>query len=328
LRNLIEMVDGAILTDNSGLEKIVCPREWEYAIGLKRVSANEKPALNFGQSQHHVLEWRYANCGNDEVLPEQQVHQLNMLEKFFDENPQSAMDFRQLPYAKAMLEAYNHKYRKEPFKVMEFGGKRVVEASFALPLGEISPPLGRAGNATEVVYTGKIDLGISNNEGIWVVDHKTTFQFGSQFEDEMTASAQMPGYCWAFQKIFGAKPEGVLINALRVRRPSTEMILSQDPTYGLDDQDFMRLPLYKSQENIDEWAENTLAIVEELAYYNAKGYFPQKKKWCARKYGTCQFYAACNTIPRESREHYLASPSFEDNVWTPLNKVKEEQNGK
>jgi hypothetical protein len=69
-------------------------------------------------------------------------------------------------------------YKKEPFKILPSSdGRPIVERAFAIPFGTVQN--------IPIVYMGKIDLGIKNNDGVWVQDHKTAFQFGDTFDSQM-----------------------------------------------------------------------------------------------------------------------------------------------
>lgn len=177
---------------------------------------------------------------------------------------------------------------------------------------------------TPVFFTGRIDLGISDSSGKWVMDAKHVFMFGKNFIAEMAASNQMRGYCWQFQKFYGELPKGYIINATRVRPPVKGADLDPSMLFRTTgkDPDFLRIPQHISQSDIDEWEQNTFNLLEELLFNYQRGTFGKHKKSCVGKYGPCQFYELCNSVEPGTREAYLMSNSFCDNNWSPLNNPK------
>ena len=109
--------------------------------------------------------------------------------------------------------------------------------------------------------------------------------------------------------------------ALKRTRPPTkeETLLS---TYGAKvkgrEDNFARLPWHVTQDEIDEWQEDTLNRVSTLLFQYDRGCFERHKEQCVSKYGKCQFYNVC-TLPRQQRMTELYGESFMENVWSPLN---------
>lgn len=339
----LPLIGGCLFIDNSSLERMVCPREGQYSFIERRITADDKPALNFGGANHLAWSHRYKRCGNKAVTPEVAAEINDILSNHFFTTPNPVEDFRTLSLAQAFQKKYNEVYRDEPFTVMKnTKGELAVEQSFALLLGAWSPfsvmiiteheyKIGQPDRPwtieallshgwIPIIYMGRIDLLLSDNEGEWILDHKTAFMFGQGFADEMAMTAQMPGYCWAFGETFGRLPRGYKVNAVRVRRPTKQEYII-DELVRKDD--FDRLSYYITQDNIDEWKENTLANIGELFVRHAKGNFPMQRKQCRNKYGQCQFFNVCS-LPRNSREMMLQSPNYTDNVWSPLNKPVEQ----
>ena len=308
----------ALVLDNSFIEKMSCWREFEYAALRRRTPSSPKPALHFGGAVHEALKLRYTASQSEAVLPEVQEQQLAALAKAFEQNEPPAGDHRTFDLATRVITRYNEKYQKEPFRLLTLpSGKPFVEASFLRYLGKVLSSGSLFKSVTmPVYYSGRIDLGVRDNEGHWVIDHKTAFMFGDSFREDMETSPQMYGYCWELQQQ-GLKPTGFIINALRIRRPTKAALL--DPEQLVTLEDFQRIPVHVRQDQIDEWKENTLDLIEEMLHVMAGSTFPQKKKnHCVGKYGRCQFFDVCN-LPKENRESYLDSALFQDNNWSALN---------
>lgn len=293
-----------------------CPRSFEYSYLRQRVKSSDRPALNFGGALHLALAYRYNQCGSNAVTDEQEQAINEVLSQHFLSNPQPIEEYRNLEYAQQTIKGYNSLYGNEPFTVLKTGkGNPFVEASFSFPLGSVQN--------TPVYFSGRIDLGFSNNEGEWILDHKTSSQFGQSFEDEMAITPQLIGYCWAFQQAFGRKPLGYWVNAIRSRPPTKDekrkMEFGEKGKPRTDN--YKRLYYYVTDDMIAEWKQDTIELVSTYLWHHDKAFFPRHKKWCVGKYGQCQYYSVCS-LPRERREWALSQNVFMDNTWSPLNSAK------
>lgn len=321
-----------LLIDNSTLDLYnLCPREGEYGHMRNFVSASDKVALNFGAGAHEGFKWRYTVCDTSPVDSAAQLAQNEVITKHFNDHPQPMDEFRCPSLCHELMARYNERYQQEPFTIETNPRtkKKCVEQSVMLFLGTLyQRPYNASGLslaepvAIDLYYTGRIDLIIRDSSGLWVLDHKTTFQFGQQFSDSMSMSAQFLGYAWAWQTLTGELPAGYIINAIRVRRPTQKSLLAEDffRSSGADT-DFIRLPYYITQDLIDEWKENTLALVSTILYHHSSGTFPMNRTQCVRKWGSCQFFEVCN-CNRGQRLDILQSQAFMQNEWSPLNKVE------
>jgi hypothetical protein len=327
----IQFIDGAFFTDNSGLEKLKCPRMYELSEIERKVPIAERAGANFGSTVHRGLETRRKRCGTNEVDALSQLAIESDMLAWLTENPQPEGDFRNYNHACKMMAIYNQIYKKESFSIItNKEGKPIIEATFALPLFYIIKPHQATLWTTESLeslqasgfipgyYCGKIDLGIKDNNGIWSQDTKTTFQFGDTFDKQMAMDGGQLGYCWALQQVTGRKPEGYIIDAIRVRRPKKgDEFTGASP---IDATDFKRTPYYVSQDMLDEWREDVLALISNIFVYHANGHFPRHRWNCTNKFGLCDYYDVCS-CPREQRETILNSSLFEENKWTKGLKV-------
>lgn len=334
----LPLVDGCLMFDNSTIERLRCPRELEYGWLRKRSLASSKAGRNFGSCIHVGLSERYLHCGTGAV-PDSQVENIhNAMNAWMQENPQPEGDFRTFDHAVRIMDAYNDNYKIEPFVILNspMNGKPIIERSFMLPFaifwhktGVISEWDGTSepenivkANGIPIYYTGKIDLGIEDTDGIWSFDHKTAFQFGSRFTQQMKEDGGQHGYAWALGKVFGRPATGYKIDAIRVRQP-----LKRDEYSGvssIDATDFMRIPYPLAPEAIEEWRKDTLELIHKILFYHARGYFPRHRWQCVGKYGPCDFIEVCGAMT-QFREHILASSLFEESTWSPLNPTRKEK---
>jgi hypothetical protein len=302
----LPLVDGVFIFDNSSIEKFKCPRAWQYAeLNLKSPVA-ERAGANFGYTIHRGLETRYKLVDNNKVDAVTQFAIDTSMAQWLSENPQPENDFRNLDHACKMSRVYNQIYGNEGFEIIKNHiGKPIIEASFALPFGRVMN--------TDIYYSGKIDLGIEDNNGLWSFDHKTAFQFGDTFSKQMAMDGGQLGYCWALSQVTGRKPQGYIIDAIRVRRPSVKASFTGEAP--IDATDFTRTPYYVSDDMLAEWKEDVMAVVTNIFLCYDADLFPRHRWQCTNKYGACDFYDVCST-PRAQRYMILNSNLFEENVWT------------
>lgn len=109
----LPLLDGCFLIDNSSLEKMKCPRLWEYSELRLRSAVAEKAGANFGSTIHRGLETRYGLVGAGPLTD----HAINEIESamraWLNENPQPPGDFRDFNHACKMMRVYNQIYPQE-----------------------------------------------------------------------------------------------------------------------------------------------------------------------------------------------------------------------
>jgi hypothetical protein len=331
----LPLTDGAFLIDNSGIEQLRCPRLFQYSFIRRRSLVSAKAGRNFGSGEHVGLARRYLECNGNACTESAFNQACEDMRVYFDENPQPMQDFRDYNHACVVLRAYNEVYGNEPFEIVRNQqGELIVEKSFMLPFCCVALldgvvitkfedfDLFRNGSPLlplyKVYYCGKLDLGIRDGHGLWVMDHKTTFQFGDTFDKQMQMDGGQIGYCWALSQVTGEKPRGYIIDAIRVRRPKREDIFTG--AAPCDASDFKRMPFFITDDTIQEWRRDTEALIQDIFTHELRDYYPRHRWHCTNKFGTCDFFDVCS-VSQASRESALASGLFEDNEWSPLNPV-------
>lgn len=338
----LPLVDGCLILDNSTLETWqACPQEYVYKHLRKRQLAIDRPGLNFGSVVHELLRYRYVTFGNAKVPDDAFDGFAALSAEWFDKHPEPVGDHRNHQLACAFVKAYNQFYGKEPFKLLSLNdGKLFVEKSFLTPLGVLTPfdcvvslldrqpidanswvQITKAQNNIPVFWSGRIDLGIEDNEGEWVFDHKTAFQFGRSNDAEISTYPAMRGYCWQFRNYYGRKPAGYIINSIRVRPPTKAA--QYDDSLLFERPDFKRTPVHVTDDDIDEWRENVAEMIGSLCWHVLNDRIVRYRKNCVGKYGPCGYYDCC-TLPRKNRDAYIASGLFQDYDWSPLNRPEGE----
>lgn len=338
----LPLIDGAILIDNSTLEKLSCPRKLQINWIDKLVKQGTSAGANFGSTIHRGLETRYKLCGTAAVQTEHILPINSSMLEWLEANPQPDAEFRNYGHACNMIQVYNQQYGQEQFKILTTQeGKLLVEASFMLPMAllikvsntvfaieqwngsevEVDDHELKGLRVIKVYYTGKIDLGIEDTSGIWSFDHKTAFQFGDSFLQQMDMDAGQLGYMWALQQVTGKEARGYIIDAIRVRRPKKGDDLLGS-TGCIDKTDFFRRPFFKSQSVLTEWRANVLQLILNIANMAEQDYFPMQRSQCISKYGACEYYDICNTPP-EQRDLIKNSGNYVENKWSPLKPATE-----
>ena len=170
-----------------------------------------------------------------------------------------------------------------------------------------------------IYYHGFIDLLISRNGLLYVMDFKSTSQLGQSYWDDKKAIAQPKGYSWALEQLLGVKVHGYLIRAIRTVPPPKYVAEGRPNTKGEFkkisdwwDESLSQQSFELGPGELDEWKDNAIAQVEQFFYHHSQGMFPQNKSVCVAKYGKCQYYEVCHTFPITDREILLDSTMFKD----------------
>lgn len=333
----LPLIDGALFLDNSALELLqTCPRAYQHNRLDSRIITGERHALNFGTAMHKALEWRYKNCKNNSPTESDTNTMVSIMETMFAEHPMpDEDDHRNLNFGIELLQRYNTKYHLEPFNILvDKEDKPMVELAFALPLFEAKVdeylyPDGRIQKDFKipVYFTGRIDLPISWDGQLFIMDHKTDSMFfgPSSFINEQKASNQYRGYCWAFEQLTGKTIDGFVVNGIRTKNPP-----KTKPKYCTIDQwwdesfvrDITYLSLYPNWQT--QWHNDAITLIEQMFWLYSRGELNMLGKFtraCSR-YGGCQYRDVCLAPTEEKGSEILHSSIYKDNLWSPLEKTK------
>ena len=321
----LPLIDGCLFIDNSFLDLFVCPRKLQYNRLEQRTPTADNVALSFGTAIHLALEYRYKQtdaCNWTDGKNEQAA----LLHSYFGQHPAPEDDHRDLNFAIEIIQRYNQRYTFEPFSLLtDQDGRPMVEMSFALPLFSWSSetPLDRESGTdgwhVPVIYTGRIDLPVMWDDQLIIMDHKTTGMLGSTFFDQYRMSAQQIGYCWAFEQATKKKVTGFAVNAIRTKAPTQKMLSGTASNTEIEkwwSEGFFREREYIQPWRIEEWKENTIALVREFLWHYKQDYMPMKTRNCTM-FGRCPYYDVCY-FPPNNRGTILESNQFVTNNWTPL----------
>lgn len=325
---LLPLIDGYLFIDNSFIEKMqCCARSAEYNYLHGRRLTGERSALNFGSAWHAAMQARYQHPSYDMPDLDCFTSMTEAARKHFDDKPQPDGEYRNLSHLCNMISAYNRKHDNEPFEILETDKGKIVEHPFAVEIPHsfyLPCKIGHESNymkddgtfeqLIKVIYTGRIDLAIRQDNMLFTLDHKTTFMYGSGFWNDQKMTGQHVGYCWALDNILGIDTRGYVVNAACTRAPSKSRPLP-------DADDFQRQTYFIEPDRKAEWLENLIELIKQFLYHYESNYMPMSTKWCVGKYGACQYFDVCS-LPRTQRLPMLQSGLFEHEDWSPLEQAK------
>jgi len=326
----LPLVDGAFFVDNSFLEALqTCPRNAQHAYLDRRVIDSSRISLEFGSTMHKALEWRYKTLRNNVPDEDSNTLMMNFFRELYDRVSIEEGEVRDINLAEELVRRYNEKYRMEPFNILVDKDERpMVEMSFAVPLYQHYFSTNQP--SIPIYYTGRIDLPVSWDNQLIIIDHKTDSMYygAQQFIDEQRPSNQYRGYCWAFEQLTKQKVSGFCVNGIRTKQaPKTKPRTKTIEQWW--DESFVRnieyLDLYPNWQ--ETWKNEAINLIESFFWMYSRGDMPMWGKFtraCSR-YAGCQFKDVCLAPTAEKGQEILHSNVFRCNDWTPLERVKKEQ---
>lgn len=327
----LEGDDYVLEIDWSSIQQaLTCDRSAMWSLIYGRTTG-KSAALTYGSAIHKGLETYYRGGASlTEILASG--------EQEFLDYPPGLSEWRTYDsYARALTE-YVKKYSiEDTFTILRNSEDLpMVEQGFALPLtvipvgeflafpGELickNPPavIERAAPSDfagglnlfvdniHVVWTGVIDLVVKDSDQLWIVDHKTTSIEGDSYWKQYELSQQFTGYVWAASELLGQRVEGAVANVIYGRQPTKT-------GRGLD---FLRRRYHYRDDQLGEWRQNMIWLMEDFVHNLQTGRFPMKTQWCVGKFGTCPYHDVCS-LPSSARLTMLMSDQYSRNVWNPL----------
>jgi hypothetical protein len=189
--------------------------------------------------------------------------------------------------------------------IIQHANTPIVERSFAVKLGSV--------DGIDIVWIGRIDLGVEDMKGPWVFDHKTSKIGGANYGQEFTNSSQFKGYVFALRQALGLEVKGAIVNSL----------ICREPTRTGKNLEFCRHKVQFDEDHLTEWRENTLQTISDFFYDVKRGYFPMQTTQCIGKYGKCHFFDTCSLAPA-ARQSWLMTGAFENDTFSPLKRRESE----
>lgn len=178
-------------------------------------------------------------------------------------------------------------------------GQHAVEFSFATPLPVAHPETGQP-----IIYSGRADMIVEMERGIFVEDDKTTSSLGRTWADQWEMRSQFTGYVWA-AKEHGFPVDGVLVRGTSILK--TKYDHAQHITF-------------RPQWEVDRWLEQTVRDLDRMKRNWVEGYWDWNMGEACTEYGICSFQDICKKVDGDEwLEVY-----FERRKWNPLTRTEEE----
>lgn len=207
------------------------------------------------------------------------------------------------------------------------------------------PILGPDGNPLpgSPMLSGRIDLVVDREDGVWIVDHKTAAQKNDS--RALDVDDQLTGYCYLWWRISGVIPRGAIYNVLikdppkppkqlksgelskdKAQRTTFELYLQTIHSLGLDPNDYEEHLNWLGEK---EWTqffirEGVERNLEELESFEKRLYYeyldmqraidqpewryPNPSQWNC---GACQILPICQTMEEQGDELYVIEGMYE-----------------
>lgn len=288
--------------DNFALQTFQdCP--WKYNLRIKKgwTPRAKSAPLGFGSCMHEGLAAWYKTGSKAAALAAiEESWPLGM----------PSEDYRNKTKAVSVMLDYTKKYAAEGFSVVGAPDNPMIEKAFTLDTGmflsciKCGPVAGAwdmehgdtCPNCEEplepIEYGGIVDGIVEFSGKVYILEHKTTSQLGSQYFYQFHPNNQVTGYIWGARGMSGRRVGGAIINAIGVYKAS--------PTK------FEREITTRSDSELEEWLENIRCSAELLWQCEREDTWPTHSRMCTM-YGRCEFHSVCVLAEPADREKMLQS---------------------
>lgn len=315
--------------DWSGYSQIeACFRRAGHLLAWRRERDYDDEAQSFGKAIHAALDWRQRHFGSGPYGPRCQREMEDVLKRHFDDVTLPEGEYRTLGRAKDVIGHYNATWPSEDFEIV--ASERAAErelgtAWFTTDDGQ----LGGERGAVKVIWQGKTD-------GIWRdregrnhgKDTKTSSrdEFAdvegrgvSKGEAKYKMSGQFKGYCWLFSGDEFGQVRDFILDQVIVRKPIMRRTAASAP-----ENECKRHPFRFTDQQIDEWQRDTLAVISAWLTASARKDLPPPMMTTNCAWPTvCQFLACCENANEDDRIRWLLSGNYRDRTWDPMAKEDE-----
>jgi hypothetical protein len=201
-----------ITITNSKLKSFTrCQRQYYYKFVLNLEAKRKRESLERGTLTHQCLEAYYRNGSMKAMIPVLKDYR-KKLKKMFDEE---RVLFENIPNEViTILRGYHRVWKDtERLEILEYDGEPVIERTFKIPL-------------TSKVQLGfTMDLGVKDELGIWVMDHKTAKNLPS--DDFRLTDTQSELYQFGLEEVLDTKVQGIIWNYIRTKVPTVPELLKR-----------------------------------------------------------------------------------------------------
>lgn len=187
---------------------------------------------------------------------------------------------------------YFEQFKDEFFSTyIKADGTPAVEHSFRVEVDD------------SLLFCGHIDRLCLDPQGeLFVHDQKTTGSTISPYYfNQFKPDTQFSMYTFATKMIYSAPVKGVIIDAAQIAVGFTR---------------FGRAPTYRTDDELNEWYDETLILIEQMYGYHDRDFYPRNPASC-NNYGGCVFREVCSR-PLGVRPNFLEGSFTKREPWNPL----------
>lgn len=220
--------------------------------------------------------WEYEYDDNDQVIPESGTPWQS------DHNTKTRENLIRT------VVWYLDQFKDDPTAtVILSDGSPAVEHTFLLPADD------------GIVFSGHLDRLVTYTGKIFVQDQKTTGStITPRYFEGFSPDTQMSLYTFAGKAIFNEPVKGVIIDAAQIAVGFTR---------------FERGFTFRSDDQLDEWYDHTLAHIGRARRATLDNHFPMTRTSCSN-YGGCEFHHICSRAP-SVREQFLKADFVKGKAW-------------
>lgn len=310
-----------------------CPRLYQYTMLEGWVPKDDSIHLRFGIEFHTAVQ-DYENLradgeGFDNALAEV-VRRLLVRVKDWDPDPTTkAGNYKNPRTLLQLVVDYFDQFRSDPCETFILdNGRPAVELSFRFEL-DFGPQAAQTHGSHELdedaaklvamgvdpgltmvaqpyILCGHLDRVVSFNSDLFVLDHKTTTTYPSDYYfNGFSPNNQMTLYSIAGKITLGTAISGVIVEASQICLETPNKIV--------------RRPTYRTTEIEEEWLRDLEYHLNAAEAYAAADHWPMNDTACGM-YGGCKFREVCSRSS-SVREHYLKADFIQlppEERWNPL----------
>lgn len=296
-----QVIDASMLAEFKS-----CPQKFARTYIEHWKPKRQSVHLHAGAAFAHGLE-AARKAFYDDGIDEQEAiaHGLRCLLGFYgdfecpDDSPKSAIRMAQA------LEYYFSAYpmHSDPAKPKLMpSGRRAIEFSFIEPLPILHPE-----THEPLLYSGRSDMIVELERGIFVEDDKTTGALGASWSNQWDLRSQFTGYCWAARSA-GIPVDGVLVRGIAIQK-----------TQFKHEQVFT----YRAPWEVERWLIQIQRDIRRMIRCWEEGYWDYNLADSCADYGGCGYRQVCKANnPDEWLDMY-----FEQRVWDPVTRKEHKLNG-
>lgn len=290
--------------DNFALSMFqTCPSKYDLRIRQGWSVSGKAAALGFGGAMHEGLAAWYKEGTVEAAI--QAIH---------DSWPQGMPpdDYRNEGKAFKVMAEYIKEYPGETFTIVQGAEGALIEVPFSIDTGMFlvcercdgkmpSHPKGWCcGEPLEPIeYGGIFDGLIEFGPQVYVLEHKTTSQLGSQYFNQFKPNNQITGYIWGAGLLSGKRVGGALINAIGAYKAGTTRFVRDFTT--------------RTERDIAEWMKHVKYICQAIKNYEKMGVWPMHTSACTL-YSGCEFRKVHVLSQEKDRQRQL-DQAFVHDPW-------------